>query len=310
MVTEMFLRLPLLALLACAALTGTADAATLTLDGSTHRYTAAPGEGNAPSVARSSVSYYEQLFSETSAPITVLEGCVSGEPIVCTRGPWIVDLGDRDDRADIIPFSTDSTVYGGPGNDDFASNGGQAWGYGGSGNDKILLGADAGTYGWGGPGRDTVTSGAPGVFLYGEDNDDYLAATSGHSLGILDGGGGDDTIVTAPTSQAQASGGVGDDVIITSPTSVGVTGGPGNDRITSGSNVEAGPGADRIDISSGGSITSCGAGRDTVYVPAADTAVPRDCEVVSVGAPAQAASTSDALARFGALQTEAARRMQ
>ena len=305
----MTLRLPLLAVLVCGALSTTADAATLTLDGSTHRYTAAPGEVNEPSVAQSSASYYEQLFSEASAPITVLEGCISGEPLVCTRGPWIVDLGDRDDRADIVPFSTDSTVYGGPGNDDFASNGGQAWGYGGSGNDRILLAADAGTYAWGGLGRDTLSSSAPGAFLHGEENDDYLAATGGRSLGILDGGGGDDTIVAAPTSSARASGGQGDDVIITSPNSVGVTGGQGNDRITSGSDIEAGPGADRIDVSSGGSITSCGAGRDTVYVPSADTAVPGDCEIVSVGAPAQPASTRDALARFDALRAEAARRL-
>ncbi|MGH2920103.1 MAG: hypothetical protein ACRDLS_16105 [Solirubrobacteraceae bacterium] len=309
-VTEMIVRLPLLALLASAALASTADAATLTFDGSTHRYTAAPGEVNAPSVARSPVSYWEQLFSETSAPITVLEGCVSGEPIVCTTGPWIVDLGDRDDRADIVPFSPNSTVYGGPGNDDFASDGGQAWGYGGSGNDRILLAADNGTYGWGGRGRDTLTSGAPGVFLNGEDDDDYLAATGAHSLGTLDGGGGDDTIVAAPTSPVRASGGLGNDVIITSPDSVGVTGGPGSDRITSGNNIDAGPGADRIDVSSGGSIISCGTGRDTVYVPSASTAVPGDCETVSFGAPAQTASTRDALARFGALRAEAVRRLR
>jgi Ca2+-binding RTX toxin-like protein len=295
--------------LVCAALSGTADAATLTLEGATHRYAAAPGEVNTPSVARSPGSYFEQLFSEASAPITVLEGCVSGEPIVCTRGPWIVDLGDRDDRADIVPFTSDSTVYGGPGNDDFASNGAQAWGYGGSGNDRILLAADNGTYAWGGPGRDTLSTSAPGAFLNGEEDDDYLAATGGYSLGTLDGGAGDDTIVTAPTSLARASGGSGDDVIIASPRAVGVTGGPGSDRITSGQNIEAGSGADFIDVSSGGSITSCGAGRDTVYVPSANTAVPGDCEIVSVGAPAQAASTDEALARFGALRAEAARRL-
>lgn len=305
----MNLRVPLLALVVSAALSGTADAATLTLDGSTHRYAAAPGEVNTPSVARSWVSPYEQLFSETSAPITMLEGCVSGEAIVCTTGPWIVDLGDRDDRADIVPFSSDSTVYGGPGNDDFASNGGQAWAHGGRGNDRILLDADNGTYGWGGKGRDTLASGAPGAFLNGGDDDDYLAATGSYSLGALDGGSGDDTIV-APSSRAQAGGGPGDDVIITSPRAVGVSGGSGDDRITSGSDIQAGSGADRIDLSSGGSITSCGAGRDTVYVPAADTAVPGDCELVKVGPPAQGASARAALARFGALRAEAARRLR
>src|SRR5262245_36107171 len=74
-----------------------ADAATVSLDGSILRVTAAPGEVNQIAIARSSVL----SVSDAEAPLAAGAGCAAaGAAVQCPRAGILglsVDLGDGDD---------------------------------------------------------------------------------------------------------------------------------------------------------------------------------------------------------------------
>jgi Ca2+-binding RTX toxin-like protein len=142
-----------------------------------------------------------------------------------------VDLGDGADYVS-VPFRVwDSTITGGPGNDELRANdsiGQDAVVYGGSGNDKIYV--------------------SPfDSYSYGEIGDDYLFS------GILmEGGDGNDTLRGSPTEYSHATmrGGNGND---------NIDGGDGNDL------VYGGPGADWLEGGGDRDSVFGEAGNDDVF---------------------------------------------
>src|SRR3954449_11942526 len=99
-----------LAVAAVAAVPGVASAATLTSDGATAVYRAAPREANAPTL----LSSFPMTFADATAALTAGPGCVGGPPVVCA-GPVDVQvlLGDRADRANLNNALGNTTVDGG-----------------------------------------------------------------------------------------------------------------------------------------------------------------------------------------------------
>ncbi len=117
-----------------------------------------------------------------------------------------VDLGDRNDRADLSAFNSGVTIYGRTGDDTVI---------GSQGNDLLDLGEGA-DIGIGGAGQDLITGGAGDDVITGGPGDD-----------TLDGGDGSDTFIvnTDFSSTDTLLGGTGDDLLF-------VPGGSANDVIT------------------------------------------------------------------------------
>jgi hypothetical protein len=203
-----------------------------------------------------------------------------------------------------------ATLSGGPGNNtlDATGFGGQAWLYGGAGNDTLRAGSgddylDGGTgvdvlvggagtdilVGNSGSG-DTFQGGAGTTTIYGSAAADNITAGSGTTI-IYSGGGGDtvaggtgnDTIVSGPGANTIHAGsgsnlviGGGHDVIYGSPTGFDTLYGMGSDT------VHAGAGNDVI-FNVGGANSIDGGGPATIVntVPAGSVPVP----IPSVPAP-------------------------
>lgn len=117
-----------------------------------------------------------------------------------------IDLGDRNDKADLSAFNSGVTIYGRTGDDSII---------GSQGNDLLDLGE----------GNDTAVGGAGQDIITGGAGDDVI--TGGPGDDTLDGGDGADTfIVTTDFSSTDTlTGGAGDDLL-------SVTGSGANDIIT------------------------------------------------------------------------------
>ena len=182
--------------------------------------------------------------------------------------------GSGDDFVRADSFSSGTFVYGQGGDDDIAAGGeGGQLTDGGSGNDIVNAGGFAGNAtGLGGSGTDVVY---------------YRTVFGGHAT--LDGGTGDDTIITHPAG-GTAAGGNGDDIIVIHgqvPQFPGggftVSGGDGADTIVGdvfADTIDGGDDRDYIDVLNGGADTvACGSGTDVVRYDATDT-VAADCEIL------------------------------
>jgi hypothetical protein len=159
-----------------------------------------------------------------TTPTTGLLRC----PIPGREAPVLdIDLGDRDDRADILllgpvtPTHEDKPlghVFGGPGNDtlvgsagSFSRLGGWSGGvrlFGGPGDDRVR-----GQRGFdrlqGGPGADRMDGGPGNDLISGGEGPDRIDAGAGRDR--IDGGAGDDRMSTADGSSDGVACRVGDD---------------------------------------------------------------------------------------------------
>lgn len=208
-----------------------ADAATVSVSGTTVTYQAAPGEVNKPLVDENAGAV---VFGD-SAKLVPGAGCAAfGETGVTCSGAAIsaviVNLGDRDDNMmrnvleGEVPAKAKLTVDGGPGKDFIIGTTGNDALSGGTGDDSV----------YGSGGRDVLKGGAGKDRLTG--------------FGTLEGGAGNDFL--------EAFYGFGQ--YKSSPTKV--LGGAGNDRALTGNKV-----GDSVDCGAGkdSASTTDRRGRDT-----------------------------------------------
>ena len=198
----MFARLSLATAVLVVVVAGTANAATVSVTGTTATYVAAGGEANAV------VAHFNfdgtLTVRDSGAGIAAGAGCTpqSDGSVICAADTGVtyadVNLGDGDDRASLDDFSSGSgDVSGGPGDDEI-SVGTSAWGMytvsGDQGNDTLRSSVNfsgAATLS-GGRGSDTLNAREDGgrTRLYGGEGPDALSWTFG---AVIDGGLGDDT---------------------------------------------------------------------------------------------------------------------
>ena len=279
-------RVLLAALLALAAAPGVAVAATVETGPDGILYRAARGEVNDVTMRDAGPVPPRRSVVEASAPLTLGPGCDAGTPILCSdlsRHTDVLRLGDRDDRANYFSNFADSYVYGQQGNDDVVSAGSTAYGYGGTGNDHVLVSSNGGSYAWGGPGNDVVEGRGKSDNLHGGRGDDVLRAT-GVGPENASGGRGNDRFEMGGAGTFAGGtirGGAGNDTVLVAADSragFDIRGGSGNDLITSGARpgrsdqVRAGLGNDHVLAADGNADTiDCGAGRDSVEADQLDT---------------------------------------
>jgi Ca2+-binding RTX toxin-like protein len=251
-----------LALAALAAVPA-AQAATITYDGDTLVYTAAPGERNDMILGPSS-AYTEAVQLGDNAPISFPDGsCVQGDGWLHCAAPAAVriDLGDNNDTfafasgGAALPNAV--SVAGGPGADTLRGlEQGTAPTLDGGPGDDVVEGKGAAETLQGGDGNDTLTGRGGADRLFGGDGNDLLFGRFGDD--VLDGGPGDDEL----------QGGRGADVLIGGPGNDELTGGFGNDRMLGG------PGDEVLIARGGGSdVVDCGPGNDVVIADRSDRTV-------------------------------------
>jgi Ca2+-binding RTX toxin-like protein len=264
-------------------------AGTVSVDGRSLLFTAAPGEVNDAIID----NYHRPTaLVDFGAPLVAGPGCRQATPIECDL--WSDEtayLGDRDDKARLNSY-LDSSVYGEAGNDTIASDGEIGWAYGGTGADTIrATGNGAGAYG--GPGPDHIEGGGTeSGFMKGEEGKDVLTQTriTRSCRSDLDGGPGADRLVGYACTLL--IGGPGSDALTVYLSGEGADragrfdGGPGGDYIVGGlgpDKIDAGPGPDFIQAAADrvGDTVVCGTGQDTVRADPLDI-VATDCEHVTI----------------------------
>jgi Ca2+-binding RTX toxin-like protein len=202
-------------------------------------------------------------------------------------------LKDGDDTAHLT-ISRTGTLWAGSGDDNVIADsfGNFTRVYGQGGDDEISAGGEGQQLADGGSGDDIVHAGGfagNGTGLGGSGADIIYFRTFLNGLATLDGGTGDDTIVSQPAGGI-ATGGTGDDIIaihgqIPQMGGAGftVSGGTGDDTIIGNAfadTIHGGAGRDYIDVLNGGADTvDCGSGTDVVRFDATDT-VAADCEIL------------------------------
>ncbi len=186
-----------------------------------------------------------------------------------------VEGGLGNDR--IVGTSANNTLSGNDGNDTLSGEGGadRLFGgdgtdtlYGGDGNDS-LLGGDGADVVYGGAGNDTIDYAVGGDTQFGGDGDDNLRG--GFSVGaddaLLDGGGGNDRIVTYGANDT-IFGGAGQDTITGDTGDEFIDAGDDDDYVWAASGADivyGGSGNDTIEIAGGGTDTIFGGtGNDTI----------------------------------------------
>jgi Ca2+-binding RTX toxin-like protein len=190
-----------------ASLCGAAPAAagTLTLDGNTYVYTAAPGDPAMFYVRNDDFRAGHVIIKQDGGTLDASGTDCTWTPelpdtAVCAhRGGVRASLGDGNDFAyvsDPLPAGYGIVVDGGPGDDQLnpPTGGTSVTFVGGEGNDK-LSGQGGNDMLDGGPGNDTLEDGAGNDRLLGGDGDDSLRGDGVVSgADVLDGGAGIDKI--------------------------------------------------------------------------------------------------------------------
>jgi len=277
--------LKFLAVAAVAAVPGTAQAATLSSDGSTVTYAAAANEVNSPALLS---SFPTMTFSDATAPLTAGTGCVAGPPVSCSGFNLVLNLGDKNDNTNVDNGVGNTTIDGGTGADTLKGGSvGTVTVTGGGGNDALTVNANTTGTGHGGDGADTLLGTSANNQLTGDDGAD-LITTRGSSFngGTLDGGIGNDRIVGS--GRVSILGGAGFDILVAQDPGESIDGGAATDNITSlagGSTITAGGSNDQVDAADGTGTpdtVSCGSGTDTVWADAGDS-IAADCENVIFG---------------------------
>ena len=242
-------------------------------------YKANPGELNMPTISWEAATSSFRV-SETSAPLTVGDGCQATGPTqaVCpaldtcqasrdftcdSRWTVAVDAGDRSDvvavqdlRAGPTGTSASAQLEGGDGDDRLSVSGARAILLGGAGRD-LLQGGDGDDSVLGGAGVDDLRGGPGNDVLYG----DRTTLVSGSVVpavpeaDVIDGGADSDTLSyvdrATPVSVDLASG--------------SGAGAPGeNDAVFSIENVEGGDGGDTLSGDGGPNRLRGGPGDDTL----------------------------------------------
>ena len=200
--------LALLATVGALAAAAPASAGTLTLQGSTYVYTAAPGEQNRLHVRGDDATPGEITIHEEEHAVdfSSIPGCVAlheewmgDDHAQCPRVAGVrVALGDRDDFLYVAdPLAGQSIAAdGGPGNDELnpGTRGTPVTFSGGAGND-VLEGHDGDDVLDGGPGDDDLDGADGADRLRGGDGTDALRGDFNvSSPDLLDGGPGVDAI--------------------------------------------------------------------------------------------------------------------
>ncbi len=273
-----------------------AAASTVSFDGTTVKFTAAPGERNDVSVRLNAFEgdanrYY---FDDDGATLTAGTGCETdpnrGGDIQCQAGgpvPVVVDLGDGDDRASM---GVVGALVGGPGNDLLRGGieGPQTFD-GGDGNDTFEGDATGFcTDGNRGRGADSYAGGA-GTDLVRYDDEDVGpitvtidgvandgAANEGDNVGLdVEGVNGTDCALNDITGSAgpntllgegTLNGLGGDDVLTGSGSADTLSGGEGNDKLVARSGndkLDGGPGDDFIEGGFDDDMLEGGPGKDS-----------------------------------------------
>lgn len=191
-----------------------AAAATLTLDGGTYVYTAAPGEQNYLHLRGDDSNPDEVLISDEYAAIDMSgtdcrrESWDDEHDARCTpRGGIRVVLGDGDDRlyvSDPLPAGWVVTADGGDGNDEGRpSTRGFPYTFSGGNGDDIITGGAGSDVLDGGEGRDKLDGGDGTDQVLGGGGDDELDPGDFVSTApdVVDGGPGRDTINGAWTQK-------------------------------------------------------------------------------------------------------------
>jgi len=237
------------------------------------------------------------VFFDSLALLTAGTGCMAGADgnhARCPQGVLEVYLKDQDDTASVM-ISGKGSVWAGSGDDTVTADSfsGPTFVYGEGGNDNITAHGEGGQFADGGPGHDVVNAGGTagqGTGLGGSGNDTIYFTAGFYGPAVLDGGNGDDTIISEP-ADGTATGGDGDDIIAIhggipfNSHRVGFTigGGAGADTIIATAlpdTIDGGEGRDYIDVLDGGADTvSCGPGTDVVRFDVTDT-IGADCEIL------------------------------
>ena len=199
------------------------------------------------------------------------------------------DVGNDDV---IVAGGGDDTVLAGDGDDEVA---------GGTGNDSVVGGVGDDTVN-GDAGNDTISGGTGNDVLEGADGNDVLdggadndTLSSGNGNDTVDGGFGNDVINTTDSTSSpdraypglytadtdpnddrdNVTGGSGDDTITTGDDADTISGGDGNDQINAGDDadlVSAGDGNDMVLGQEGSDTITGDIGNDTIYGGSPDDA--------------------------------------
>ena len=165
---------------------------------------------------------------------------------------------------DTIAAAKGDTVRSGAGNDNIVLGGDYVELDAGAGADTV---SDSSNYATvkAGAGNDSIVLGGKYVSIDAGSDNDYVSINGAESTVL--GGAGNDTIeVGADAKNAVVDGGAGDDSIVSAADGVTITGGAGKDAISvSGTDwgVDAGADNDSLNVSGTGTVT-LGAGKDTV----------------------------------------------
>ena len=257
-----------------------AEAATVSVQGSTLTFVANPGENNQPFINRlPDQSGY--TISDRGAPATPGPGCQPGtsqfsQDVVC-RGAMTaarLELGDGDDLCSCAGSGLPLNIAAGPGNDTAEGSVGDDVFVGGEGNDGFysISGDDVVD---GGPGNDKLSVALGSGRLSGGDGDDDLMSAG--PTPVLDGGRGDDNLEGGDGAD-RMQGGPGDDKLLGKRGNDTLDAGPGED------DVDGERGDDTITLADGQSDHSltCGQGNDRLTADGADP-VNIDCNQVAGG---------------------------
>jgi Ca2+-binding RTX toxin-like protein len=261
------------------AASASAEAATLTVGGSTLTYSAAAGEANRVSISEAGGQF---TVTDPGAPSIGLRISNSGTgsiiclktvvKIVCTAprvSQYSVALGDGDDTV-ALSAMLPATVDGGAGDDTISGGAGNDTLGGGNGKDRLVGNGGADALG-GGNGRDTA---------------DYSDAKAGVSVS-LDGAAGDGVAGEGDNVGSDVEvvrGGPFGDALSAAPDlAAGLAGRGGNDLLTGGSgedSLDGGAGSDVFDARGGddhivsddgvADKVGCGDGLDSVTGDALD----------------------------------------
>jgi hypothetical protein len=209
--------------------------------------------------------------------------CLAETPLRCPTAAVYAYMSDGDDYGLVDPYSRDAYVWGQDGDDDvFASGSYHANAYGGNGDDRVSVGADALGEAWGQADDDVVTGYSQNeIRLYGGGGDDIVRG-GGYGV-IVDGGPGDDRL-SAGGFGITVLGQTGKDTIVLDDRARRIDGGSNDDTITGhGQDIDGNWGRDSIDVSGNlgqPDAVRCGPGADTVIADA-DDIVATDCETVT-----------------------------
>jgi Ca2+-binding RTX toxin-like protein len=281
-----------LAIVGTLALTGTASASTLAVNGGILRFDAAKGEANNVDLRDGGG---QTTVTDSGSIIHAGNGCTQVTPHQAScplPGGFgdqdvVMTLADRNDAARAFKVSFGHiAIDGGAGNDTISDSpqsgadvdgglgddtitvhpnfGGSVDVHGGLGRDSITAASASGTVD-GGVGDDDITL---HTFLnpafsaaYGGPGDDTITADLDTNMGLIDGGLGDDRISTGPQAVvAQLTGGVGDDRIVSQNGASTINGGFGRDFIDGhdeGDTIDCGSGIDRYVQYAGDTVSNC-----------------------------------------------------